>query len=346
MASIRKRGTKWQAQIRREGFPQLTKTFQFREDALRWGREQERLIDCGHWPHAGKSVDRQSLADVLGRYQREVTSRKRSATSEGFHLRIILRHEIANLPLRKLTPAALCQFRDDRLKQVSASTVRKELNIIQHALKVAEREWGLVIQQEAIKGVTKPAPNGARERRLSQEELDALLGALDQCRNKLVKPVFLFALATGMRRSEVLSLTWSNIDVKSRTAFLPMTKNGSCRTIPLSAAALALLEAQTLQRDLSQDQCFPLSANALRLAWERVKRRANIKDLRFHDLRHEAISRFFEMGLSVPEVSLISGHKDARMLFRYTHLKAERVAQKLQSLDAGFDAHLPTDTAP
>ena len=245
-----------------------------------------------------------------------------------------------------LTPAALCQFRDDRLTKVSASTVRKELNIIQHALKVAQREWGLVVPQEAIKGVTKPAPNCARERRLSEEELDALLGALDQCRNKLVKPVFLFALATGMRRSEVLSLTWSNVDVKSCTAFLPMTKNGSCRTVPLSVAALALLEAQTLQRDLSHGRCFPLSANALRLAWERVKRRANIKDLRFHDLRHEAISRFFEMGLSVPEVSLISGHKDARMLFRYTHLKAEKVAQKLQSLDAAFDAHLPTDNTP
>jgi integrase len=346
MASIRKRGTKWQAQIRREGFPQLTKTFQFREDALRWGREQERLIDCGHWPHADQSADRQTLADVLGRYQREVTSRKRSATSEGFHLRIILRHTMASLPLTKLTPVALCQFRDDRLKQVSASTVRKELNIIQHALKVAQGEWGLVIQQEAIKGVTKPAPNGARERRLSQEELDALLGALDQCRNKLVKSVFLFALATGMRRSEVLSLKWFNIDFNNCTAFLAMTKNGSSRTVPLSAAALAIIKSQAPHQNSSEQRCFPISANALRLAWERVKRRANVQDLHFHDLRHEAISRFFEMGLSVPEVSLISGHKDARMLFRYTHLKAERVAQKLQSLDAGFDAHLPTDTAP
>ena len=82
---------------------------------------------------------------------------------------------------------------------------------------------------------------------------------------------------------------------------------------------------------------FPISADALRLAWERVKRRAGIKDLRFHDLRHEAISRFFEMGLSVPEVALISGHKDARMLFRYTHLKAENVANALQRLGSSKD---------
>ena len=74
---------------------------------------------------------------------------------------------------------------------------------------------------------------------------------------------------------------------------------------------------------------FPISANSLRLAWDRVKRRAGVDDLHFHDLRHEAISRFFEQGLSVPEVSLISGHRDPRMLFRYTHLKAADVAAKL-----------------
>ncbi len=252
MASLRKRGTKWQVQIRREGFPQLTKTFQFREDAVRWARERERLIDRGETePHSDKPAERQTLADVLGRYQREIyIPRKRSATSDrGFHLRIILRHEVANLPLMSHIDALplLCRFRDDRLTKVSASTVRKELNIIQHALKVAQREWGLgLFSKRQSEGRTKPAANRARERRLSEDELDALLAALDQCRNKLVKPVFLFALATGMRRSEVLSLTWSNVDVKSCTAFLPMTKNGSCRTVPLSAAALALLESPNI----------------------------------------------------------------------------------------------------
>ena len=77
---------------------------------------------------------------------------------------------------------------------------------------------------------------------------------------------------------------------------------------------------------------FPVSANAFQLSWERVKLRAQIENFRFHDLRHEAISRFFELGLSVPEVSLISGHKDARMLFRYTHLKPENVAKKIEAL--------------
>jgi integrase len=118
--------------------------------------------------------------------------------------------------------------------------------------------------------------------------------------------------------------------VDEHTAYLPLTKNGEPRTVPLSPGALSILSQQ--ERIDGEDRVFPMSPNAVRLAWERVKRRVGIEDLRFHDLRHEAISRFFEMGLSVPEVSLISSHKDTRMLFRYTHLKPEVVADKLERL--------------
>jgi integrase len=79
----------------------------------------------------------------------------------------------------------------------------------------------------------------------------------------------------------------------------------------------------------SSEQIFPVTDVAVRQAWDRLVKRAGITNLHFHDLRHEAISRFFEMGLSVPEVALISGHKDPRMLFRYTHLRAEDVVRKL-----------------
>jgi len=128
-----------------------------------------------------------------------------------------------------------------------------------------------------------------------------------------------------MRRSELLGLTWDDIDIKSKTAYLPDTKNGSSRTVPLSSKALAVIR----NLDKTQLRLFPVSDNAIRLSWDKLKKRAKLKDLRFHDLRHEAISRFFEKGLSIAEVALISGHKDPRMLMRYTHLKAEDVALKL-----------------
>ena len=122
-----------------------------------------------------------------------------------------------------------------------------------------------------------------------------------------------------MRRGEILNIKKEHI--KSQTLLIPITKNGHQRIIPLTKRALDVLQNTELP--------FPMSANAVRLAWERIKEKGSIKDLHFHDLRHEAISRFFEKGLSIPEVALISGHKDVRMLFRYTHLKAEDILRKL-----------------
>ena len=106
-----------------------------------------------------------------------------------------------------------------------------------------------------------------------------------------------------------------------------MTKNGTSREVPLSKKAVKVFRNQKSRQD-SQTQ-FPVNVNAFRLAWERLRKRADLCDLRFHNLRDEAISRFFEMGLSVPEVAVISDHKDARMLSRYTHPRAENIIVKL-----------------
>ena len=130
-----------------------------------------------------------------------------------------------------------------------------------------------------------------------------------------------------MRRGEIVKARWSDLDWDTSTLHIPVTKNGFSRTIPLTKQALETLKSQP-----HDDECiFPITGNAVRLSWQRLKKRVGIEDLHFHDLRHEAISRFFEMGLSVPEVALISGHRDYRMLFRYTHLRAEDVAKKLAS---------------
>jgi integrase len=339
MASIRKRGDKWQVQVRRHGSAPLNRTFIAREDAIRWAREQERAIDRGELfapPVSDRALT--FLHEILDRYVREVSPRKRGAMDR-FQLTAVI-DQMGKLPLLGLTPSHLASYRDHRLKEVAPATVAKEMALVCHALKVAVDEWGMAVPVEKFRAVRKPTPPSGRTRRLATGEQEQLALALRSCRNPFVRPVFLFALATGMRRGEVLSLTWANVDWDNRVAFLPMTKNGEPRRVPLSPAAMQSLrhvQDARLQpsESLPEPSCelvFPISPNAFRLAWERVKRRAGIEDLRFHDLRHEAISRFFEIGLSVPEVALISGHKDARMLFRYTHLKAENVANKLERL--------------
>ena len=129
-----------------------------------------------------------------------------------------------------------------------------------------------------------------------------------------------------MRRNEILGLTWENTNFERQRAYLPLTKNGTSREVPLSKKAVQVLSNQRSRRDTPSP--FPVNANVLKLAWERLRKRADLCALRFHDLRHETISRFFEMGLSISEVAVISGHKDARMLFRYTHLRAENIIVK------------------
>lgn len=155
-------------------------------------------------------------------------------------------------------------------------------------------------------------------------ELDRLLQVCNTLRNDWLHPGILMAIETGMRRGELLNVQWHDVDFKASTLTIPHTKNGHVRCIPLTPKAVTIISARRTDDSKPTDKVFPASANTFRLAWERCKRRVAksypaITDLRFHDLRHEAVSRFFEMGLSVPEVALISGHRDPRMLFRYTH---------------------------
>jgi len=341
MATIRKRGLKWQVQVRRLGYPPLAKTFLTKEDALRWGRAQDRRVDLGEAVYTPQTPDNLgTISDLIARYQKEVSPQKRSP-SDTFHFRQVARHGLGKVAVKNLTPSLIAEFRDHRLKSVSASTVRKELTLLGHVLKIARNEWGVQIVGDPVKDVRKPSAARGRDRRVTPEELASIQKALLQTQNPLVPAVMLFALATGMRRGEALSLEWRHVDLINATAILPLTKNGEKRIVPLSPAALEVLTQQ-----IKTNQCddastasplsgrvFPLSPNALRLAWDRMRKRANVTDLNFHDLRHEAISRFFELGLTVPEVALISGHKDARMLFRYTHLRAEDVALKMSVLD-------------
>jgi integrase len=197
---------------------------------------------------------------------------------------------------------------------------------LHHLFEVARREWDLPIVSNPLDGFSKGLDGTRRCRRLSSgAEAERIREAADKCRNQLIMPLFQFAIATGMRRGELVKAKWTEFDREKRTLHIPETKNGHPRTIPLSSEALDILDRVPRDSDL----IFPLSTNAVTLAWRRLAKRAQLRDLHFHDLRHEAISRFFEKGLSVPEVVLISGHKDMRMLFRYTHLRAEDLAAKL-----------------
>lgn len=327
MATIRKRGTRWQVQVRRISSPTLSKSFINRKDAEAWARQTEIKVDRQELPHDPRQLVALSLGELVIRYRDTITPLKRAAKVETIVLNAFLRHPICAKRLSDLNGIDFTTYRDERLQEVTAISLKRMLSPIQNLFEVAKNDWGLPLKDNPISKLKINCLNNKRERRLREGDLEKLHLAAVKTQNPMIWPIVLLALETGLRRSEMLSARWLNLDSKNRVLVIPRAKNGHSRTIPLSNAALAVFEARRGTSELTEDRIFPLSANAFRLAWERLRHRAGLDDLHFHDLRHEAISRFFEMGLTYPEVALLSGHRDTRMLFRYGHAQHQRILQ-------------------
>ena len=326
MATFRKRGPyQWQAQVRKKGQPLQSKTFETRADAERWARLIEVEMDKGVYVSRAEA-EATPLNNLLERYLLEVTPLKKGAAPESNRLRAFMRHPLASRIVAGIRGVDIARFRDERLRKVSSASARKDLVLLGHVFEVARKEWGIHVHNP-VRDIRLP-PNGRpRDRRLRAGEELRLLAACKEARNPWLLPIVQLALETAMRQGELIRLQWEHIDLKRRTAHLTDTKNGEARTVPLSTTAIGVLSA--LPRSLN-GQVFPgVTTEAVKRAYIRSVRRAGIENLRFHDLRHEATTRLFEKGLNIMEVATITGHKDLRMLRRYTHLKAEDLARKL-----------------
>ena len=325
MASIRNRCGKWQARVRK-GAILAEKSFLNKRDATRWALTVEAQMERGEYqaPASKAAGDAPvTLNDILTRYDSEVAPLHRSLTSS-YNIRI-LKRTLGDTVLSKFNAQAVAHWRDERLKSVKPPTVARSLNTLSAILNHARKEWCYSIANP-IADIKRPAQSQSRTRRLGQGEEERLVGTMEPHYARVVR----FALATGMRRGEILSLTWRNVDVVARVALLPMTKNGTARRVPLSSVALKVLEEERQAPVQSiKGVVFDIHPVAMDKAWRRACRDGGIVDLHFHDLRHEAVSRLFELGLNPMEVASISGHKTLSMLQRYTHLKAEDLARKL-----------------
>ena len=324
MATFRKRNGKWQAIVRHKDIGTRARSFHTKQAAIKWAVGEERKLTEGVMGVLKPSDV--TLGQLLQRYVAEVLRAKRGAATEGQRLQRLIRDPVSSLRASQLTSQAIAAFRDRRLLD-GRRTCHYDLILIRHCLKIAMNEWGLMLSSNPVNRVKMPPSPPARNRRLESGEFERLKEAAKQTKNPHIWPVIVFAIETGMRRGEVLGLRWEHVDLERRIAFLPLTKNGSSREVPLSTKAAQVLARQRQHNDTTSP--FPVTPNGFRLAWGRLRRRAGLVDLRFHDLRHEAISRFFELGLNIPEVAVISGHKDPRMLFRYTHLRAEELVDRL-----------------
>ncbi|WHA42960.1 site-specific integrase [Agrobacterium larrymoorei] len=329
MATIRKLRGRWQAQVRRRGMKPRCKSFDTKLEAEKWARDLEAQVDRFGAAPDTKILEITTLGQLLERYQREISPAKRGSVQEIQRIDVLRRHELAYRTMIGLSQQDIASFRDERLQTVAPSTTVRELAILSHVVEVAIRDWGLPLSRNVVKLVRRPVIRNERSRRLTGNEEQRLLDGCDGGKIPHFRTLIILAIETGMRRGELLGLQWADVSHNRRVISLSMTKNGASREVPLSQRAFDTLMDWRSRAEIDQTTVFPMSAGALEQAWRRLLSRSGVTALRFHDLRHEGVSRLFERGLNVIEVSSISGHKEMRMLKRYTHLAADDLVARL-----------------
>lgn len=344
MATITKTDSgSWKALIRRKGWPTIIKTFRIRRDAEDWARTTEDEIIRGIYVPR-KDSEKLTVASALDRYEIEISPTKKASTQHKEKSRIkTVRNALGKYSLASLTADTIAKHRDKRLADgKSNNTVRRELALLSHLYTTAIREWGLGIVVNPVTNVRKPKPGKPRDRRLNAEEEVRLLAACDEHSNPFLGWMVRLALYTAMRHGEIASLTASQVNLSKRTLYLSDTKNDDVRTVPLSDKAYATILEVLDFRIRPDDTDLLFYGNPGRdgkrrpyqsgRVWDQALERSGITNLRFHDLRHEATSRFVEAGLSDQQVSSITGHKSMQMLKRYTHLRNEDLVSMIKNV--------------
>lgn len=340
MAYFRKRSGAWQVVVKRKGFDNISRTFDTKAEAEAWAKVAESEMVRGVFV-SRQEAENTTLSEALDRYIREVSVLKKSHRTEKIYA-ATWKKVFGPRSLVSVTSTDIAKYRDNRLKEVSENMVRLELALLSHLFTIAVKEWGMGGLLNPVSQIRKPKLPQGRDRRLHPGELDRIISASE---SSVLPNIIRFAIETGMRQAEIAGMTWENVDIKKRTVTLLETKNGDKRIVPLSTEAIRILS--TLSRRID-GKVWGITSNAVAAGWRRTVSRARkayekeyeekkekpdpgfLVDLTFHDLRHEATSRFFEKGLNPMQVAAITGHKTLQMLKWYTHLKAEDLAEMLK----------------
>ena len=320
MGDIVKRGNTFQARVRKGAYRKnaLTKTFNNKIDARKWIRYIESQLD--RRDTIVKEVDNYpTLSSLIKKYLNEVSIKKASYQTDKFNFRTFLKiFEHSREPINKLRALMFAKFRDKYLINHKPATYQRLMSSIKHMWFVAKTEWEYPLE-DIFSKLQKVKRDNPRNRRLSDKEYQLILfgNHTDSEFRKIIE----FAIQTGLRLSEITRVTKEHI--RENTLLVPKRKNGDTDVeIPLSNKAIELLQTMELP--------IRLKSRGVQIKWQRLMKKYEIKDLHFHDLRHEALSRYLEKGVSIQDVQVLSGHKDVRVLMRvYANLRAKEIADKL-----------------
>lgn len=287
-----------------------------------------------------------TLTGLIERYKAEVQFKKRWPARDTAIFEHLTTYFGNNAMLNTLDVTVCGYERWRNKKRAAAATIVKELGLLGRMCRLAVKWRWMSLNPVSL--VELPRITNNRVRYLNPEELQKLTVAMPAW----IRPIVTLARSTGLRRENILSLTWQQIDLHNGFVSLPITKNGEGHIVPLNATALKALERASKIRRLDTPWVFcghngeRFTGDAVSMAFKRICRKAGISDLRFHDLRHDFASRLVQRGVDIYRVKGLLGHKDLRMTTRYAHLSPENLqavkvlddATQLSFIDAtGYD---------
>jgi integrase len=314
MASISKRGPhQYQATVRRKGFPTQTATFETKGKAEAWATDVEARMARNIFVCLNEA-ESTTLGEALTRYEREFTVNKKSPDREHCRIKQLRKHPLAKRSLASLRSIDFSTYKVERSEKVGPHTVRIELALLSHVFTVARKEWSIPIDNP-ISNVTKPKVPKGRDRRLRGDEEAILLAEAETAQTPFLKSCIQLAIETGMRAGEIVKLTWDRVNLDENIIELRDTKNGDSRYVPLTEKAAELLRSMPRDSEMARLTTFYDTAG-LSNSFRYCRKRAGIDGLRFHDLRHEAASRFAPH-MSAQTLAKVMGWRNIQMAMRY-----------------------------
>ena len=336
-------GWSYLATVRIKGYPSVCRTFDTKGEAAAWAAKTEESIKAQKYndPRLAMSIN---FGEAIEKYLNTISCNKAVTTHmrEKASAARLMEQIGAETPLGSISTSIVAQYRDLRMKEVSAYSVRQELALLSHLFTKAKKEWGIPLENP-VSGIERPAPPHGRTCFLTEQEASKLLEACRKVRNKNLYYFVLTLLHTGMRASEAAGLSWQQIDLERRVAFLPDTKNKNPRWVPLTKELVE--ELSKMKKLTGENNGELVFLNEKQLVFERVKARPGIKfrvgfdaakkraglpEIHMHDLRHTAASHLIMAGVDIRTLADILGHRTLQMVQRYTHLLHDH---KLEAID-------------
>lgn len=336
MASIIQIGSKWRAQVRRKGLPAQTQTFDTKILAQKWARRVEAGIDAGVAAGLGPSVN-MTLGEIVTEYTEKVGSQKPFGRNKAAVIKM-LDDYLGHLEAPALTPERIVDYITEE-RQVSGVTAAIDLTYLKGMLKFARvmlkanaNPGAVDDAREMLKHLGRADRSSERDRRPTLAEIDALKGWFATHSDSLTPDLIDFILDSCFRPpSEIERLRWDDLNHEDKTVVIhdrkdPRKKLGNNQTVPLLGRTWEIIMRQPKQEETGSEFIFNFNGGTWSSIFPRACRALGIADLRLYDLRHEAISRLVESNkYSIPEMMLVTGHKDPKQLMRYTQIRARNL---------------------